>query len=100
MRFDLVLAAVTASTLTLVINTVDAQESSARPTGVEAGIGIGTQVPGWGDTGIGPFVSATLRLAPGPSGRAFLLGVGYGIVFTDGWTSPDGSLRSEFAPEP
>jgi hypothetical protein len=99
MRLDPVVAALAALTLTSVINTVDAQESSARRTGIEAGVGVGTSVPGRGEDGLGPFVSATLRLASGGSGRAFLLGVGYGIVFTEGWTSHDGLFRSEFAPE-
>jgi hypothetical protein len=98
MRLHSLLPAIAASTLATLINTVDAQESSPRPTVVEGSIGAGTQVPGRGDEGIGPFVSATLRLAPGRSGQAFLLGVGYGIVFTDGWTSPEG-VQYDFAPE-
>jgi hypothetical protein len=38
-----------------------------------------------------------LSLPAGASAR-LLVGVGYGIVFTDGWTSPDG-IRYDYAPE-
>ena len=60
--------------------------------------GLITAVPGQGDRGAGPFVGLTLRTPMKKEGRRWLLGVAYGIVFTRGWTSPEGEHYS-FAPE-
>lgn len=60
--------------------------------------GLVTGIPGQGDRGAGPFVNATFRVPTRKPGGRWLLGVGYGIVLTDGWTSPEG-VNYSFAPE-
>ena len=97
MRLYMVRAAIAASALTALVDAADAQELPRR-TNIEGTIGALTQVPGWDYEGLGPFLSATLRVAPKPTDRAVLLGVGYGIVFTEGRSYPDGT-RYEQAPE-
>ena len=76
----------------------DAQDPPKARVQAELAVGAGTRVPHWGDEGLGPFASATLRIPTGSSSAIYLAGVGYGIVFTPGWTSPDG-LQYDFAPE-
>ena len=77
---------------------VDAQDPPRSRAMAELAIGAGTRVPHWGDEGLGPFVSAMLRVPIGSSDVTYLAGLGYGIVFTEGWTSPDG-VQYDFAPE-
>lgn len=72
-------------------------EPAPRPA-VEFALGVVTRVPGYGDPGLGPLASATVRVPVHRSSTRVLAGAAYGIVFTDGWRDPEG-LRYESAPE-
>lgn len=60
--------------------------------------GLITGMPGQGERGAGPFLGVTLRTPTKKEGQQWLLGVGYGMVFTDGWTTPEGEQLS-YTPE-
>ena len=75
-----------------------AQEPPRPRPHVDYGLGVTRRVPVYGDEGLGPLASVTLHVPSTPSGSGVLIGASYGIVFTDGWTDPDGT-RYNYAPE-
>lgn len=75
-----------------------AQEARRPRPHFDFGLGVTRRVPVYGDEGLGPIASVTLHLPSTPSGSGVLIGASYGIVFTDGWTDPDG-VRYDYAPE-
>lgn len=88
---------IAALALTALATSADGQELPRRAN-IEGTVGFMNGVPGPPEQGLGPYASVTLRLAPSPSYRSVLLGVGYGIVFGEQSANYDG-FRYRYAPE-